>query len=83
MVATVGRGAMPQLTRRGWYNFVDGKLHDIHHYGAVGQVPKLSPRQPDVGLSHISHINLAGLAAISNGTTQWSRIAEHSGYHEC
>ena len=34
-------------------------------------------------LPHISHINLAGLAAISNGTTQWSRIAEHSGYHEC
>ena len=26
VVATVGRGAMPQLTPN-WYNFVDGKLH--------------------------------------------------------
>ena len=34
-------------------------------------------------LAHISHINPAGLAAISNGTTRCSRIAEHSGYHEC
>ena len=33
--------------------------------------------------SHIPHINPAGLAAISNGTTRCSRIAEHSGYHEC
>ena len=33
--------------------------------------------------SHIFHINPAGLAAISNGTTRCSRIAEHSGYHEC
>ena len=34
-------------------------------------------------LTHISHINPAGLAAISNGTTRCSRIAEYSGYHEC
>ena len=34
-------------------------------------------------ISHISHINPAGLAVISNGTTRCSRIAEHSGYHEC
>ena len=34
-------------------------------------------------IAHISHINPAGLAAISNGTTRCSRIAEHSGYHEC
>ena len=33
--------------------------------------------------THISHINPAGLAAISNIATQCSRIAEHSGYHEC
>ena len=33
--------------------------------------------------AHIPHINPAGLAAISNGTTRCSRIAEHSGYHEC
>ena len=34
-------------------------------------------------VTHISHINPAGLAAISNGDTRCSRIAEHSGYHEC
>ena len=34
-------------------------------------------------LTHISHINPAGLAVISNRTTRCSRIAEHSGYHEC
>ena len=34
-------------------------------------------------LTHISHINPVWLVAISNGTTQCSRIAEHSGYHEC
>ena len=34
-------------------------------------------------LAHISHINPAGLAAISNSDTRCSRIAEHSGYHEC
>ena len=34
-------------------------------------------------LAHISHINLAGLAVISNRTTRCSRIAEYSGYHEC
>ena len=34
-------------------------------------------------LSHISHINPVWLVAISNGTTQCSRIAEYSGYHEC
>ena len=33
--------------------------------------------------THISHINPAGLAAISNGTTRCSRIAEYSSYHEC
>ena len=33
--------------------------------------------------THISHINPAGLAAISNSDTRCSRIAEHSGYHEC
>ena len=33
--------------------------------------------------THISHINPAGLAVISNRTTRCSRIAEHSGYHEC
>ena len=33
--------------------------------------------------THIPHINPAGLAAISNGTTRCSRIAERSGYHEC
>ena len=33
--------------------------------------------------THISHINPAGLAVISNGTTRCSRIAEYSGYHEC
>ena len=33
--------------------------------------------------AHIPHINPAGLAVISNGTTRCSRIAEHSGYHEC
>ena len=33
--------------------------------------------------AHISHINPAGLAAISNSDTRCSRIAEHSGYHEC
>ena len=33
--------------------------------------------------THISHINPAGLAVISNGDTRCSRIAEHSGYHEC
>ena len=32
---------------------------------------------------HISHINPAGLAVISNGTTRCSRIAERSAYHEC
>ena len=37
----------------------------------------------DGSLSHISHINPAGLAVISNGDTRCSRIAEHSGYHEC
>ena len=30
-----------------------------------------------------SHINPAGLAAISNGTTRCSRMPEYSGYHEC
>ena len=33
--------------------------------------------------SHISHINPAGHAVISNRTTRCSRISEHSGYHEC
>ena len=33
-------------------------------------------------LAHISHINPAGLAVISNSDTQCSRIAKHSGYHE-
>ena len=34
-------------------------------------------------LAHISHIKPAGLTAISNKTARCSRIAEHSGYHEC
>ena len=34
-------------------------------------------------ISHISHINPAGLAVISNGDTRCSRIAEHNGDHEC
>ena len=34
-------------------------------------------------LPHIFHINPAGLAAISNGTTRCSRIADRSSYHEC
>ena len=33
--------------------------------------------------THISHINPAGLAVISNRTTRCSRIAEHCSYHEC
>ena len=38
---------------------------------------------PDEVLPHISHIKPAGLTAISNKTARCSRIAEHSGYHEC
>ena len=34
-------------------------------------------------VTHISHINPAGLTVISNRTTRCSRIAERSGYHEC
>ena len=33
--------------------------------------------------THIAHINPASRAVISNGTTQYSRITEYSGYHEC
>ena len=33
--------------------------------------------------THISHINPAGCVVNSNGDTRCSRIAEHSGYHEC
>ena len=34
-------------------------------------------------LSHISHINPAGRAVISNIGDRCNRIAEHSSYHEC
>ena len=34
-------------------------------------------------LPHISHINPARCVVISNSDTRCSRIAEHSGYHEC
>ena len=37
----------------------------------------------DLYIPHIPHINPAGLTAISNGTARYSRISEHSGYHEC
>ena len=37
----------------------------------------------DIFLAHISHINPAGCVVNSNSDTQCSRIAEHSGYHEC
>ena len=40
-------------------------------------------RKTGNALTHISHINPAGLAVISNGTTRCSRIAERSAYHEC
>ena len=33
--------------------------------------------------THISHINPARCVVISNSDTRCSRIAEHSGYHEC
>ena len=33
--------------------------------------------------AHISHINPAGCVVNSNSDTRCSRIAEHSGYHEC
>ena len=44
----------------------------------------IATRPPfSVVLTHISHINPAGLAVISNRTTRCSRIAEHCSYHEC
>ena len=42
------------------------------------------PHSPSrTSMTHISHINPAGLTAISNGDARCSRIAEHSSYHEC
>ena len=40
------------------------------------------PKRPVI-LSHISHINPARCVVNSNNATRCSRIAEHSGYHEC
>ena len=39
--------------------------------------------QNSSGLTHISHINPAWRAVISNIGDRCNRIAEHSGYHEC
>ena len=49
------------------------------HFGSTCYHPLFVFNQ----LAHISHINPARLAAISNSDTRCSRIAEHSGYHEC
>ena len=61
-------------------DFQQGDLRDwdVELVSPSGAVSTLVPH-----LAHISHINPAGLAAISNGTTRCSRIAEYSGYHEC
>ena len=50
---------------------------------AIHDIPLGSAGLNERVFAHIPHINPAGLAAISNGTTRCSRIAEHSGYHEC
>ena len=47
------------------------------------QISEIDPLTTDNVFAHISHIKPAGLTAISNKTARCSRIAEHSGYHEC
>ena len=67
----------------------EGRLADApsfmvkaRYHGSTG-LRHVLPASCANGVTHISHINPAGLAAISNGTTRCSRIAEHSGDHEC
>ena len=60
------------------YLIIDSTVVRAHH-SAAGAPKKTVVKY----LTHIPHINPAGLTAISNRTTRCSRIAEHSGYHEC
>ncbi len=48
-------------------------------------IPTASGDSPEYWQSfpHISHINSARCIVNSNIDTRYSRIAEHSGYHEC
>ena len=54
-----------------------------NHWMVAQHKPRREWSPPQVISTHISHINPAGLAAISNGDTRCSRIAERSAYHEC